>query len=234
MVTIATKMKLSRRLDLIASMVPSNVPCADIGSDHGLLVNYLLDTNKVPFCYASDNKEGPYNRLKANLNKYISLDKVQVNLKDGIDGLDTDIYKTIIITGMGGDLICQILKDHEDIYKKSEYLLLGPHNNEKLLRRYLSENGYEIVDENVIFDIHYYEVILFKKASKTIKYSDFECEYGPVLTQKKQPALKDKYLYIIHSNNEIINNYNLSEKRRLQLEGFNKKHQAMIDKLFKN
>ena len=45
-------------------MVPLDIPCADIGSDHGLLVKYLLDNNLVPFCYASDNKKGPFERLK--------------------------------------------------------------------------------------------------------------------------------------------------------------------------
>ena len=98
---IANKMKISKRLLAIAKMVPTNLPCADIGSDHGLLVKYLLDNQIVPFSYASDNKIGPYNRLKENLASYISSNKVKVDLIDGIKNLPENCL-TLIIAGMGG------------------------------------------------------------------------------------------------------------------------------------
>ena len=81
-------MKLSKRLLTIASMIPQGIPCADIGSDHGLLVEYLLNNKLVPFAYASDNKKGPFSRLNENLKKYIDLgyDIISMSISSKISG----------------------------------------------------------------------------------------------------------------------------------------------------
>ena len=212
-------------------MVPSGLPCADIGSDHGLLVKELIETNKVPLAYASDNKKGPFLNLSTNLDSFIKEGKIEVALKDGLDDLPSK-YETIIITGMGGDLIKDILEVNFDKVEKVSYLLLGPHGKEKELREFLTSKNFEIVDENVLFEGHYYDVILFKKTSKNIKLSDFECEYGPINLKKKDPTFKKKYLDLIKSNKEILVNPRLNEERRNEIQNIISKHEEMLKKIF--
>lgn len=205
-------MKISKRLLKIASMVPLDIPCADIGSDHGLLVKYLLDNNLVPFCYASDNKKGPFERLKKNLSTYISQNKVEVDLVDGIKNL-TNKYKTIIIAGMGGDLIKEILEKEKDKLKNIEYLLLSPHGKEKELREFLTSIQFQIIDENVVYEDHYYEIILFKKSPEIVNYSTKQLDYGPINLIKKDETFINKYQDRIISNTDLLNNHQLNHLR---------------------
>ena len=193
-------------------MVPLDIPCADIGSDHGLLVKYLLDNNLVPFCYASDNKKGPFERLKKNLSTYISQNKVEVDLVDGIKNL-TNKYKTIIIAGMGGDLIKEILEKEKDKLKNIECLLLSPHGKEKELREFLTSNQFQIIDENVVYEDHYYEIILFKKSPEIVNYSTKQLEYGPINLIKKDETFINKYQDRIISNTDLLNNHQLNHLR---------------------
>ena len=193
-------------------MVPLDIPCADIGSDHGLLVKYLLDNNLVPFCYASDNKKGPFERLKKNLSTYISQNKVEVDLVDGIKNL-TNKYKTIIIAGMGGDLIKEILEKEKDKLKNIEYLLLSPHGKEKELREFLTSIQFQIIDENVVYEDHYYEIILFKKSPEIVNYSTKQLEYGPINLIKKDETFINKYQDRIISNIDLLNNHQLNHLR---------------------
>lgn len=193
-------------------MVPLDIPCADIGSDHGLLVKYLLDNNLVPFCYASDNKKGPFERLKKNLSTYISQNKVEVDLVDGIKNL-TNKYKTIIIAGMGGDLIKEILEKEKDKLKNIEYLLLSPHGKEKELREFLTSIQFQIIDENVVYEDHYYEIILFKKSPEIVNYSTKQLEYGPINLIKKDETFINKYQDRIISNTGLLNNHQLNHLR---------------------
>ena len=214
---IANKMKISKRLLAIAKMVPPNLPCADIGSDHGLLVKYLLDNQIVPFSYASDNKIGPYNRLKENLASYISSNKVKVDLIDGIKNLPENCL-TLIIAGMGGELIKEILVKDFSKLSNVKYILLAPHGKEKELRQFLSKKNYKIIDENIIFEDHFYEIILFKKVDEEIIYSSLELEYGPINLLKKDENFKKKYQERISFNKNLLANYSLSPSRKKEIE----------------
>ena len=208
-------MKLSKRLQLIASMVPHGLPCADIGSDHGLLVKYLIDNRIVPFAYASDNKKGPYERLSTNLRSLIEANLVEVNLVDGITSLP-EKYRCVIIAGMGGDLICNIIKSNQNLLKNIDFLLLSPHGNEKELRECVVSLGYKIKDENIIFEDHYYEAILFERGNEN--YTNKELTYGPINLSKKTDIFKQKYIDKINFNKDIISKFQLNSIRKEEIK----------------
>lgn len=208
-------MKLSKRLLTIASMIPQGIPCADIGSDHGLLVEYLLNNKLVPFAYASDNKKGPFSRLNENLKKYIDLGLVETNLSDGLDNLPCK-YKTVVIAGMGGELIGEIVSKNINLLENIEYLLLAPHGKEEEIRNLLVNHGFRIKDENVIFEGHFYEIMLFEKGSQN--YSEFELKYGPINLMKKDQNFINKYQTRINSNKEILVNPHLTIERKQEVK----------------
>ena len=225
-----TKMKLSKRLELIAKMVPNNIPCADIGSDHGLLVKYLIENQIVNSAYASDNKIGPFNRLKDNLRSLIEQNKIEVSLQDGLNNLPNK-YRSVIIAGMGGELILRIIKNNIELIENIDYFLLAPHGKEKELREFLVNSGYKIIDENIIFEGHFYEVILFEKGNAN--YSDFEIKYGPINLIKKSTDFLNKYQTRIKSNLEILVNPYLDVSRRIEIEKVIEDDQKLIEFILK-
>lgn len=210
-------MKISKRLIDIAKMVPHGLPCADIGADHGYLVKYLLENNLVPYAYASDNKKGPYSSLKKNLKKYEGKKLVKIDLADGIENL-TENYPTIIISGMGGDLIIKILSSNLELVSSRKYLLLSPHGKEESVREFLNRLGFQIQDENIVFDEHYYEIILFKKVEKPQIYSKKELKFGPINLQKKDINFINKYNNLKKIYKNLLLNHNLSNEKMIQLE----------------
>ena len=102
--------KLSKRLKIIHDMVPKSV-VADIGSDHGKLMIALVQSGIITKGYAVENKEGPFERLRSNLIRYKVHDKITPLFSDGIKDLPRDT-QTIVIAGMGGTNIVNILKAH--------------------------------------------------------------------------------------------------------------------------
>ncbi len=208
-------MNLSKRLFAIASMVPKGLPLADIGADHGYLEKYLLENKIVPFCYACENKKGPFERLKNNLVKYIEQGLVDVKFEDGLNHLSSQI-KTVVIAGMGGDLIYKIINKNLKCIEFIEYFILAPHGNEYLLRKFLNNNGYFILDEKIVFENHFYEIIIFKKGNKS--YSEFQLKYGPINLEKKDNEFIDKYQKLICLNKQLLTNSSLSSTRRDEIE----------------
>ena len=140
-------MKLSKRLELIASLVSDNTNIIDVGCDHAYLSIYLYQNRKNIKITASDIKEKPLTQAKENIKKYGLENKINVILQDGINNLDKDI-DTVIISGMGGILITNILKKEE--LKNVKTLILSPNNDFEIVRKHLNKIGYYSIKEQLI------------------------------------------------------------------------------------
>lgn len=186
-------MKLSKRLNKIVEFVPIDASfIADIGADHGYIPLKLLENRDNISIFASDNKIGPFSRLKTNLS---SKNNVILSLSSGLDELPSNV-DTVIISGMGGGLIKSILEKGSVHFSHVKYFLLSPHKEEDLVRSYLYENGYIIEKEDFIKDDNkFYSIILFKKGEGNLSYLD--AKYGPFIRVNKNDDFKE---YI---NNEL-------------------------------
>jgi len=195
---------ISKRLKAIASFVDKEMIIGDIGSDHGLLPAYLLENNLVIKVYASDNKKGPYLNLVKTLSSFDSK-LYEIALEDGLNNLPTYV-NTIVLCGMGGDLIIDIIKKANDL-NNINYFILSPHNNIPKVRKFLNSLNYKIIDEKVIFDDKYYEIIKYKKGTEVL--SEIDYEYGPINLKKKDEIFIKCYqeklqkLLAIYSNDDI-------------------------------
>ena len=165
-------MKISDRLKTVASFIKDKANVADVGADHGLLEIYLLENRNVESILAIENKSGPFNILKNNLQDY----NVKLSLSDGIEKID-DKVDTIIIAGMGGILISDILKSHKEKLDKIKQIVIDAHRDNELVRRTITNLGFYIEKEKIVFENGvYYFVISFLKGHKD--YSDSEYEWG--------------------------------------------------------
>lgn len=159
-------MNASKRLETIVSFVKGKV-LADIGCDHAYVVIQSLLENRVLKAYACDVSEGPLERARVNIESSGCSDKVQCLLMNGLDDLPFDV-DVIVIAGMGGLLIKEILiRGIRNIHPGTR-LILSPHKDAKALREYLSQHGFVIQQEKIVKDGHFYPVlnVLYDGVSK--------------------------------------------------------------------
>ena len=194
---------LSKRLQVIHDMLPKGV-IADIGSDHGKLMIALFKSGKLLKGYAIENKKGPYQRLVKALEKEDLIDKIIPLFSDGISDLPIDV-RHIVLAGMGGDLIIDILKAHSDKLKLVNTIVVDAHGAIGKVREEISNMGYAIAEEQIVKeDDKYYEIIKFIRADKAI-YTEDDLEFGPILRVEKSATFKEKYQERIDEINHLLN-----------------------------
>lgn len=193
-----------KRLESIVSMVDKCEIAADIGSDHGYVAEMLFKENKCEKIIATDLNEGPLNRTIEHLSSKNFQDRCDFRLGNGLSVLKEGEADAIIIAGMGGELISKIIDSSKNIAMKSHQLILQPMTGIAHLRRYLSENSFEIVDEKIVReDHHFYFIIKAKKGASKTEDSIYY-EISKILLDKKDPIMLDYINKLIDTNEKII------------------------------
>lgn len=145
------KLSISNRLLACCEFVRPGERVADVGTDHGYLGIYLLQNGLASQVYASDVREKPLEKARENANLYGVADKMQCFLSDGAQRIPRD-FDALVCAGMGADTIIGILKAAPWLRSGAYRLILQPQSTGYDLRRYLSENGWEISRETVCQD----------------------------------------------------------------------------------
>ncbi|MEG0979178.1 MAG: class I SAM-dependent methyltransferase [Oscillospiraceae bacterium] len=145
-------MSLRPRLKMTADMVREGVVVADIGTDHAYLPAYLLLNHKVVGAVAADLREMPLKNAKETLMTYGLIDKIPLVLSNGLDNLDADCADDIVIAGMGGIIIAEILGRCPWIFDSNKRLIIQPMSHAEDVRRFFVQNGFEIIKEDASFD----------------------------------------------------------------------------------
>ena len=154
------KVPISNRLLLCAAMVLPGSRVADIGTDHGYLAVYLLQNGICPFVTAADLREQPLQKARENAARFGVSDKMQFLLSDGLQDIPPGAAETIVMAGMGGDLIVRILQAAPWVCDARYTLILQPQSAGQALRQYLSEHGFAIDREALAQDGHFLYTVL--------------------------------------------------------------------------
>ncbi len=214
---------LSVRLKAIYDLIDKESKVADIGTDHGNLLFELAKNEIISYGIGVENKSGPYNIAKRNLQYFINNEKLQLSLSDGLNEVPS-MVDTVIIAGMGGELIAKIILDNMDKARCFNKLILQPNSKIYELRNKLSENNFEIIDELIVYENHkFYEIISTKYNPNCLKLSTKELIFGPKLLSHKTPIFVDKWQKKLNEINTILdenstNNDNLKELQKLIME----------------
>ena len=153
-------MDLTPRLKAIADSIIHCHLVADIGSDHAHLPIYLLQRGRTEKAIATDINIGPAKISKERIKHHGLLDFIDVRVGYGLQVLNKDEADVIVISGMGGLLIIDILSKGIQIGRTAEKLILQPMRDNFLLRKWLIENSFEISDvELVKEEDRFYEII---------------------------------------------------------------------------
>lgn len=185
---------LSKRLKCIADFVDKGAVVADVGTDHGHIPIYLILNEIADYAIAMDINEGPLGKADENIRQYGVEEHIKLKLSDGLEKLEENEADTVIIAGMGGRLIVDILERGRNVLKSVSNLILSPHTEIENVRHYLMDNGYEIINEKMVFDEgKYYTVI--KAIHGTMCYDKEEYFlYGKLLLENKDEVLRDYLL----------------------------------------
>ncbi|MCK9443107.1 MAG: class I SAM-dependent methyltransferase [Tissierellaceae bacterium] len=184
-------MKLSQRLFKIAELVPRNSIVGDIGTDHGYIPAYLVLNNISKKVIGTDISKGSLEKIIEFVKEQGIEDKVDSRLGDGLDPILEYEIDTVIIAGMGGLLIRDILE--KDLKKTNSIVnfILQPMVAVKELRKYLVENSFEIIGEELVKeDGKFYEIIHAKRGKSHVD-KELYYEISPLLIKDKHGLLKE-------------------------------------------
>ncbi len=140
---------LKNRLKTIESLVPIGARVADIGTDHGHLPISLVRGQIASKVIACDINEKPLTNAKGNIEK-TNTPNIELRLGDGLAPIKPGEVDCVIIAGMGGEVIADILDACPFIKDEAYTLLLQPMTSANLLRKYLCENGFSILSETAV------------------------------------------------------------------------------------
>lgn len=188
---------LPPRLLTISDLIPKGSVVADIGTDHALLPIYLIKNGIAKSAIASDIADGPLNSARKNITAHALEGKIEVVKSDGLVNVYPFTPETVIIAGMGGETIRDIIANCGYSISGAPLFLLQPMTHTELLREYLMTNGFSILSETVIQEEHRFYVIISAKFSKKAEHyfklsGKTDYELGGIT--KKTSAASENYL----------------------------------------
>lgn len=198
-------LNLSPRLEMVAKMTRENKALCDVGTDHAYLPVYLLQRGRIPYAFAGDINDGPLKNAEQTEKKYGFTEKIELILGSGLVNFKENCAHDFVIAGMGGELISKILNDSPWVRTLGNHFVLQPQSHAEDLRRYLTENGYEIQKESVCKEgKHLYlamEVVFCRKTPDELIPTGVSADawYYTGKLSESDDECKDEYLLHIKS-----------------------------------
>lgn len=186
-------MELSKRLKFIADKIDKCESIIDVGTDHGYIPIYAIKNSLCTKAIASDINKDPVKKAKLNASLEGVGKEVEVRLGGGLETVKKGEVDAVVIAGMGGNLIRDILEKDINKVEKYKFLILQPAQNPEVLREYLYNNDYEIILEDLCFDEGiFYELFKVRRGKKQRLHNlnKDTYEFSPVLIKKKNPLMQ--------------------------------------------
>ena len=180
------KLELSERLRIVADFVTQK-RVADIGTDHAYVPIYLHKKGIAQKIIACDVKKKPLEKAQQNIMLHHAA--VETRLGNGLQPLQPYEVDTVILSGMGGMLMIELLEQSRKVTNSLKELVLCPHLDVPAVRKYLHQIGYCIAEEKMIQESNIFYTILRAEKGKEI-YNKTEYLFGKKLLEKKDSVLK--------------------------------------------
>ncbi len=181
---------MDMRLKAVAAHISTGVGFVDVGTDHGLVPAELARLGYSGNIIATDINPQPLEAARNTARAAGVEDRIEFLLCDGLSLCHSDMIDTIVIAGMGGELICRILDEAEWCLDSRYTLILQPMTKAEALRYWLVNNGCEIICEDQAQDGGTVYQIIVARFGGCTRLSD-----GELYTGKYGLAL-NKALYI--------------------------------------
>ena len=102
--------ELSKRMQSVADMIQPCDAVGDIGCDHAFVSIYLVEQRRAKRVIASDVRRGPIAIAKRNIEAMNLSDQIEIRMGDGLDTIVPGEVNAVVLAGMGGMLMIDILE----------------------------------------------------------------------------------------------------------------------------
>lgn len=222
---------LKGRLRAIADKVPECRIMADIGTDHAYIPIYLIQQNKCIKAIASDVVLGPVKVANRNISKYKLQGSIETRLGSGMETLGVNEAEVIVIAGMGGTLLAELLEAQAEKTIHTTAMILQPMNDLDIVRKWLYDHKFDIYDEELVAEGNkIYCILAARYDGRHKEYTEFQLHIGEKLTDKGDPLLVPycemklrqlervlKQLESMEDNLRLLNYYGLLKNEYLKL-----------------
>jgi len=193
---------LSKRIEKLVELFPGARSVADIGCDHGYTSILLAKAGKAEKIIACDIGQAPLESAKKNILREGLTDRIECRLGDGLEPIKSFEAESVLISGMGGPLITEILDKRIEEFS---FAVLSPQSDFANFRRFLFDRMDILKEEYLEEGGKFYRLFLVGKKrdlhkvkkepgeieeEKRFRKSAVEWEYGWIPLQKKDPVLK--------------------------------------------
>ncbi len=192
------------RLDFIASLTKGANSVVDVGCDHAYTLIKAISDYGVNSGVGIDVANKPLECAKENIKKANLEDKISLYLSDGFSAIEPKC-DTLVISGMGGENIVDILSYDIDYTKSFTKMIFSPHSNTPKLRFFLINNLFKIEEEYMISDnSKIYEILVVTNKPLEQKYDFYDMNFGPILRKEKPQIFVDKYTKLLEKTKEAL------------------------------
>ena len=209
------KIPLSTRLHRCAEYISGGVRVADIGCDHGYLGIYLLENGLASYVIAADVNEAPLQSAMRNAQKYGVREQMSFYLSDGTRNIPRD-FDVLVCAGMGADTMIHILEDAPWLRAQKYNLVLQCQSKTSMLRKYLSDTGWDIAEESIVRDGKFlYTVMAVHWRPEAPRLTPGQCYITPAMLRTGESVLQEYCQRIMEGLQLAVTHQNDEEKRKI-------------------
>lgn len=195
---------MKERLKIIADSVNRGESMADIGTDHGFLPIFLLNEGICERAIATDISEAAIAKTREYSTDALKRGNLSLRCGSGIEVLEKGEVDIVVIAGMGGVLIAQILGIDPAKTISFSRFILQPRKGTGKLRTWLAVNGFHTEDIRIMREgSHYCEIMTVipprsideftgvTYMGQRMKSGGIECDFPPSFAENADPLMRD-------------------------------------------
>ena len=212
--------RIDERLTAIATLIKGGT-VADVGCDHGKLGYYLVSTDRAEKVIATDISAPSLQKAQE-----LAFDNgvshiMETRLGDGLSPIKSNEADTVVIAGLGGDVMAEILSSARIEGKEFDHFVLSPNTHPEKVRRELAHSHHTIVTDNLTECAGKYYTIISTQLNKDYKETldDEQIVYGKFFTTDE--VFKKRTLEEIATMRNILETHRSTqlEEKIARLEG---------------
>ncbi len=227
----------SARLAAIAALVPPGSRVVDVGTDHARIPVHLVRAGLVAACIATDLRTGPSQAARRRVVAAGLLDQIDLRTGDGLSTVEPGEVDVVLISGIGGAAIAEILASGVAVLSSVGRLVVQPQAAEQHVRTWLHANGWSLIEEHLVVEGGFgYEVLVAEPGDVELGYADCSLSFreallvGPWLTRSGHPYVVERWereLQVLQALRDQLANQ-ASSNARAKLAGLEDSVSALL------
>lgn len=226
-------MALGERLKAIADLIPFGATVADIGTDHAYLPVELVLSGRVHGVIAGEVNKGPWQAAYETVSSMGLNNEISIRLGNGLAVLKPSEVDTIVIAGMGGLLMIEIMAAGFQVLSTAKRIILQPMVAAEAVRHWLLAHQWVIVEESLVKEEgKLYQIIAAEQGIST-RIESILYDIGPQLWLQRPLLLREHIEQLISQLTRVVSQMSASETAVLsaKYKNYVRKIELLEDKL---